>query len=172
MTRTWEPITIVTVAIITALVIGIPLERSRDVSSVIDFLVPFGSAVGIFAILAIGLNVQWGYTGVFNFGIAGFFMVGAYTAAIFVKDPAAGGASPFGASADSGAGAGISVPGRGSDENAAAGGGASAASLIPLSTNGSAPSGAGALVEKPESCSSANERGGSSACTSCGGGES
>lgn len=95
MTRTWEPVTIVTVAVITALVIGIPLERSRDVSSVVDFLVPFGSAVGIFAILAIGLNVQWGYTGVFNFGIAGFFMVGAYAAAIVVKEPAAGGSLTY-----------------------------------------------------------------------------
>ena len=90
MTRTWDAVTIVTVCVITALVVGIPLERSRDVSSVVEFLVPFGTAVGIFAILSIGLNVQWGYTGVFNFGIAGFFMVGAYTAAIFTKDPASG----------------------------------------------------------------------------------
>jgi len=37
--------------------------------------------------VAIGLNVQWGYTGIFNFGVAGFFMVGAYTAALFVKEP-------------------------------------------------------------------------------------
>lgn len=90
MTLGANRLTIVTVAFITLLVVGIPLERSRDVSAVINFLVPFGSAVAIFAILAIGLNVQWGYTGVFNFGIAGFFMVGAYTGAIFTKDAASG----------------------------------------------------------------------------------
>jgi branched-chain amino acid transport system permease protein len=33
------------------------------------------------------LNIQWGYTGVFNFGIAGFFMVGAYVAGIVTKEP-------------------------------------------------------------------------------------
>lgn len=37
---------------------------------------------GIYAIVCLGLNVQWGFTGLFNLGIAGFFAVGAYTAAI------------------------------------------------------------------------------------------
>src|SRR5439155_13387531 len=38
----------------------------------------------------LGLNVQWGYSGVFNFGVLGFFMLGAYTAAIVTKEPASG----------------------------------------------------------------------------------
>lgn len=38
--------------------------------------------IGIYAILALGLNIQWGITGLFNAGIAGFFAVGAYTSAI------------------------------------------------------------------------------------------
>jgi branched-chain amino acid transport system permease protein len=29
-----------------------------------------------------GLNIQWGYTGLFNIGIAGFFCIGAYTTAM------------------------------------------------------------------------------------------
>jgi branched-chain amino acid transport system permease protein len=29
-----------------------------------------------------GLNIQWGYTGLFNIGIAGFFCIGAYTSAM------------------------------------------------------------------------------------------
>lgn len=37
---------------------------------------------GLYGILCLGLNVQWGMTGLFNAGIAGFFAVGAYTAAI------------------------------------------------------------------------------------------
>jgi branched-chain amino acid transport system permease protein len=36
----------------------------------------------VYAVLAIGFNLQWGYTGLFNAGIAGFFLIGAYTAAI------------------------------------------------------------------------------------------
>ncbi len=57
----------------------------------ISYLITFAIFVAIWSIFALGLNVHWGYTGVFNFGIAGFFMVGAYTTAILTKDPAAGG---------------------------------------------------------------------------------
>jgi branched-chain amino acid transport system permease protein len=38
--------------------------------------------MGVYAILALGLNVQWGFAGLFNAGIAGFFAVGAYGSAI------------------------------------------------------------------------------------------
>lgn len=37
---------------------------------------------GIYAILALGLNVQWGFAGLFNVGIVGFAAVGAYTYAL------------------------------------------------------------------------------------------
>lgn len=85
-----HPATLAAVVVMTALIVGLPAERSRDARAVVDFLIPFGTAVAIFAIVSIGLNVQWGYTGVFNFGVVGFFMVGAYTGAIFAKDPATG----------------------------------------------------------------------------------
>ncbi len=35
-----------------------------------------------YAIATLGLNLQWGYTGLFNIGVAAFFAVGAYTSAI------------------------------------------------------------------------------------------
>jgi branched-chain amino acid transport system permease protein len=87
MDRT-SPIAVIVAVLILALMIGMPYERSGSVTSVFNFLVPFFTVVCIFAIVAIGLNVQWGYTGVLNFGVVGFFMVGAYTAAIFTKQPA------------------------------------------------------------------------------------
>lgn len=37
---------------------------------------------GIYAVLVLGLNIQWGYTGLFNAGVAGFVAVGAYTQAL------------------------------------------------------------------------------------------
>ena len=37
---------------------------------------------GIYAIFALGLNVQWGFAGLFNVGIAGFAAIGAYTYAL------------------------------------------------------------------------------------------
>ncbi len=46
--------------------------------------------IGIYSLLALGLNIQWGYTGLFNAGIAGFFAVGAYTSAILTSPPASG----------------------------------------------------------------------------------
>jgi len=36
----------------------------------------------IYALLALGLNLQWGYTGLINFGHAAFFAIGAYTSAL------------------------------------------------------------------------------------------
>lgn len=74
---------------ITTAVILMPAERSGwDLGGVISFLTVFATTVAIFAIFSLALNVQWGYTGVFNFGVAAFFMVGAYTAAVFTKSPA------------------------------------------------------------------------------------
>lgn len=81
-------ITPLTFLAITAAVVIMPAERSGwDLEGVISFLAAFATAVAIFAIFSLGLNVQWGYAGVFNFGIAAFFLVGAYTAAIFTKGP-------------------------------------------------------------------------------------
>jgi branched-chain amino acid transport system permease protein len=73
--------------IITLAIVGLPFERTRNIAVVIQFIVPFLATVAIFGIVAIGLNIQFGYSGIINFGVVGFFMVGAYTAAIFTKPP-------------------------------------------------------------------------------------
>jgi branched-chain amino acid transport system permease protein len=36
----------------------------------------------IFALITLGLNLQWGLTGLFNVGVAGFVAIGAYTSAL------------------------------------------------------------------------------------------
>jgi branched-chain amino acid transport system permease protein len=51
---------------------------------------------GIYAVSCLGLNVQWGFTGLFNAGIAGFFAVGAYTSAILTTPDNAGHLGGFG----------------------------------------------------------------------------
>ena len=78
------------VAIVTVLLVGLPLQRTGSIQSVLSFLAPTLATMAIFSVICIGLNVQWGYTGIFNFGIAAFFMIGAYTAAIVTKAPADG----------------------------------------------------------------------------------
>jgi branched-chain amino acid transport system permease protein len=77
------------VLVITAAVVLMPAERSNwDINGVISFLTFFATFVAIYAIFTLGLNVQWGYTGVFNFGVMAFFLVGANVAAIITKPPA------------------------------------------------------------------------------------
>jgi branched-chain amino acid transport system permease protein len=53
-----------------------------EIGGVIAYLVSLAIMAGIFAVFALGLNIQWGYTGLFNIGIAGFFCIGAYTSAM------------------------------------------------------------------------------------------
>ena len=53
-----------------------------NIIGILNFLVSFAVLGGIYAIFCMGLNVHWGYTGLLNFGIAGFFAIGAYTSAL------------------------------------------------------------------------------------------
>ena len=54
---------------------------------IVYFLAGFGILAGIYAVFTLGLNVHWGYTGLFNIGVAGFFALGAYTAALLTTAP-------------------------------------------------------------------------------------
>lgn len=51
-----------------------------EVESVIFF-------TAVFALLALALNLHWGYTGLFNIGVAGFMAIGMYTMAIITASP-------------------------------------------------------------------------------------
>jgi branched-chain amino acid transport system permease protein len=75
------------VFLVTAVILGISYEQSNDFESTLRFFVAFLSSTAVLAIFALALNLQWGYTGVFNFGVAGFFLVGAYTGGLITKDP-------------------------------------------------------------------------------------
>jgi branched-chain amino acid transport system permease protein len=54
---------------------------------VINYLAFFLVFAGIFAVMALGLNLQWGFCGLFNVGVAGFVAVGAYASAILTGPP-------------------------------------------------------------------------------------
>src|SRR4051812_36749717 len=47
-----------------------------------NYLVAMGVSAGIFALMALGLNVIWGMAGMVNLGLVGFFAVGAYVSAL------------------------------------------------------------------------------------------
>ncbi len=49
----------------------------------------FGATALTYAIIVLGLNVQWGQTGLFNVGVAGFVAIGAYVSAMLTTPPGA-----------------------------------------------------------------------------------
>lgn len=73
-------------------IIALPLDPTFLVTfqGAVNWSVGFLTTVAIFAIVVLGLNVQWGYTGILNFGVVAFFMVGAYTSALLTLGPASG----------------------------------------------------------------------------------
>ncbi len=60
-----------------------------ELTGILAYTTFFAITAGIYALLCLGLNVQWGNTGLFNIGVAGFFAIGAYTSAILTKISAA-----------------------------------------------------------------------------------
>jgi branched-chain amino acid transport system permease protein len=48
------------------------------VTGVLSYAIFFGIMVLIFGVATLGLNLQWGFTGLFNAGVVGFYAVGAY----------------------------------------------------------------------------------------------
>ena len=53
----------------------------------VGYLVPFVIFACIYAVLSLGLNMQWGLTGLFNIGIVAFAGAGAYTSALITRNP-------------------------------------------------------------------------------------
>ena len=52
----------------------------------LSYLISMATFVGFFMILALALNLQWGMTGMVNFGIAGFYALGAYTSGLLTVE--------------------------------------------------------------------------------------
>lgn len=47
-----------------------------------NYIIAMGVSAGIYALMALGLNVIWGMAGLVNLGLVGFFAVGAYVSAL------------------------------------------------------------------------------------------
>jgi len=61
-----------------------------------NYLIAMAVSAGIYALMALGVNVMWGFAGMVNLGLIGFFAVGAYATALLTK---AGFAIPIGIAA-------------------------------------------------------------------------
>ncbi|WP_046866064.1 branched-chain amino acid ABC transporter permease [Microvirga massiliensis] len=53
-----------------------------DLLGILSYGTFFLVFASIFALVVLGLNLQWGFTGLFNVGVAAFFGIGAYTSAL------------------------------------------------------------------------------------------
>lgn len=62
------------------------LAVSFDALTQADFWIGVGVLAGTYAIFTLGLQLNVGYTGIFNFGQAGFMAIGAYSMGILVVD--------------------------------------------------------------------------------------
>ena len=58
-----------------------------EIASIFNYLSGFAVLATVYAVLALGLNIHWGATGLLNLGIAGFFALGAYTSALLTTAP-------------------------------------------------------------------------------------
>jgi len=67
--------------VLVSVVLGLGLNGTANTLERITFL----SAV--YAMVVLALNLQWGYAGLFNIGVAGFMAVGVYTMAILTGSP-------------------------------------------------------------------------------------
>jgi ABC-type branched-subunit amino acid transport system permease subunit len=92
MSQTERGVTGSLAAVLGLLLVAVLLGRLQPAYLV--FLISLG---GMFSLLSLGLNAQWGFTGLINFSVAAFFGIGAYGTALMTSDssPIAGGFHPI-----------------------------------------------------------------------------
>ena len=69
--------------------IALTLQSFTDV----EFWTSVGILAGIYTIFTLGLQLNVGFTGIFNFGQAAFMAIGAYSMAVLVTEAGIGRAS-------------------------------------------------------------------------------
>ncbi|RLM59252.1 branched-chain amino acid ABC transporter permease [Halobellus sp. Atlit-31R] len=92
LTRAEQGVTAFVVGFVALLLVG--LFTGAIAPTYLLFLL---GLAGMYALLSLGLNAQWGFSGLINFSVAAFFGIGAYGAALASADtsPLAGGLNPL-----------------------------------------------------------------------------
>ena len=75
------------VVVVYGLFIVLGLGAGLDFNGVVSTLQSVTLLAASFALVVLALNLHWGYTGLFNIGVAGFMAVGAYTMALTTASP-------------------------------------------------------------------------------------
>ena len=88
----------VTIAAVYLLLVGVAFYFDPDqaVNLSATYIQSVTIFIGGYAMLTLALNLHWGYTGLFNIGVAGFMGVGVYAMAVLTApvEPATAGATP------------------------------------------------------------------------------
>jgi len=88
----------VTIAAVYVLLVGVAFYFDPDqaVNLSATYIQSVTIFIGGYAMLTLALNLHWGYTGLFNIGVAGFMGVGVYAMAVLTApvNPATAGATP------------------------------------------------------------------------------
>jgi branched-chain amino acid transport system permease protein len=84
-----RPVARLAAAVVAGAVVAVALAWGVSVGH-LTYLVSFSTMAAIYGVLCLGLNSQWGLTGHVNFGVAGFFAVGAFTSALVTTTMPAG----------------------------------------------------------------------------------
>ncbi|SDQ52594.1 branched-chain amino acid ABC transporter permease [Natronobacterium texcoconense] len=86
----WASDLLLIAGIVVATYVGfavVGLLAGVSVNEIVGFLQQVTFFAAVYALVALALNLHWGYTGLFNIGVAGFMAVGVYTMAILTASP-------------------------------------------------------------------------------------
>ncbi|OIB57122.1 branched-chain amino acid ABC transporter permease [Natrialba sp. SSL1] len=102
----WEHDAVKIIAVIGAIyivyaLIGLILGYSLD--GIVNTLRRMTYLIAVYGMVTLALNLHWGYTGLFNIGVAGFMAIGLYVTMILAKPADPGGAAQY-------AGLGLPMP--------------------------------------------------------------
>src|ERR1700704_645759 len=61
---------------------SVPPNRGGKGGELTNYLVAMATFAGLYALMALGLNIVWGMTGLINLGLVGFFALGGYASAL------------------------------------------------------------------------------------------
>ncbi|MFD1515084.1 branched-chain amino acid ABC transporter permease [Halomarina rubra] len=78
---------LVTMLALWVLFAAVGMYLQYDTAGVLGTVVNMTFLVAVYALAVLALNLQWGYAGLFNIGVAGFMAVGAYSVGILSGDP-------------------------------------------------------------------------------------
>jgi len=65
------------------------VNNANPLTAAINSIFSITFLIAVYAMMSLALNLHWGYTGLFNIGIAGFMAVGVYAASILAASPSA-----------------------------------------------------------------------------------